>query len=100
MKQPAIFIICYACFLLVGGLIGYLTANSFASLLMAGIVSLLLFICCYFLFQGYRAAFHTASAIIFILLLFFGYRFFMTLKLMPAGMMMLITGALLIYLSR
>lgn len=99
MKQQSLLIICYACFLLIGGVIGYLTANSHASLVMSGIFSLALLTDSYFLYKGYRAAFHAASALIFILLLFFGYRFFMTLKLMPAGMMMLISGGLLIYLS-
>lgn len=99
MKQQSTLIVCYAILLLIGGFIGFITAGSIPSLVMSGIFSLLLVACSIYMFKGCRMAFHFASALVLILLLFFGYRFFMSLKLMPGGIMMLISAGLLIYLA-
>lgn len=100
MKKQSIFIACYALILLIGGLIGYLKTGSLPSIVMSGGFTLLFIGCSILIWRENHLAYHIAVALLFFLLLFFGYRYFMTLKLMPGGMMMLVTAVLLIYVAR
>ena len=82
-----------------GGLIGFLVAKSLVSLIVAGMVALLLFACAYlvssFFWKGHQRAFDAAIAILFCLLVFFGYRFSISYQIAPAGIMTLISGGVL-----
>jgi uncharacterized membrane protein (UPF0136 family) len=100
MKQQSIFIGIYAVFLIIGGLIGYYLAGSLASIFMSATFALLLLGCSISIWKGNRTAYYIAASLVFCLLLFFSYRFFTSFKIAPAGLMMLISGALLIGLAK
>lgn len=98
MKQKSIIISCYALLILIGGIIGYFVAHSLISLIVSSAFATLLFASAAFLWKGYRPAYQMATGLVFSLSLFFIYRFFISYKMMPAGMMMLISSGLLAYL--
>lgn len=98
MKQKAIVIGCYAVLILVGGLIGYLVAHSLMSLVMSSLFACLLLSCCFGIWKGYSPAYDAALVLIFCLFLFFGYRFLITYKLAPSGILALVSAGLLTYL--
>lgn len=79
----------YALLVLIGGLIGYIKAQSFASLVMSLSSVAALGLSCWLMMKNKRAGYFLALAVIGILGLFFVYRFVMTVKLMPAGIMAL-----------
>lgn len=99
MKQKAIVIGCYTLLVLIGGLIGFFIAHSLISLIASSVFTLLLLSCSALVWKGHVAAYHTAMGVIFCLFLFFSYRFALTHKLMPAGIMALMSGCLFIYLA-
>jgi uncharacterized membrane protein (UPF0136 family) len=98
MKEKAIIIGCYAILILIGGIIGHVVANSLASLIASSLIALILFSCTALIWKGNMAAYHTATVLIASLLAFFTYRFFLTYKLAPGGVMAMISGVLFIYL--
>jgi uncharacterized membrane protein (UPF0136 family) len=98
MKQKSIVIACYATLVLIGGIIGYVVAHSSVSLIMSGLFAILLYGCSAFVWRGNLMAYNLATSAIFCLLAFFCYRFLLTNKLAPAGIMSLISGGLLVYL--
>jgi uncharacterized membrane protein (UPF0136 family) len=98
MKAKAIIVGCYAVLILIGGVIGHLVANSLASLIASSIFALLLFVCAALIRKGNLMAYHIATFLVASLLGFFTYRFFLTYKLAPGGIMALISGVLFIYL--
>lgn len=97
MKKKAVIISCYALLIFLGGMIGHLVANSFASLIASSVSAFLLLSCAFFIWRGNARAFYIATFLITCLLVFFTYRFFLTHKLAPGGVMALISGALLTY---
>lgn len=98
MKQKAILIGCYAGLILIGGIIGHVVAHSLISLIVSSIFALLLFACSVLTWKGNRLAYQCATVLVFSLFAFFSYRFFLTHKLAPAGIMAMISGCLFIYL--
>lgn len=88
----------YAAIVLIGGMIGYFVAHSTASLIASSIVAILLAGCGYFIHKGHGWAHCAATAISALLLVFFGYRFSLAYKFMPAGLMVIVTACLLVYL--
>ena len=99
MNQKAILISSYAALILVGGIIGYVAAGSFISIAVSSVFALLLFACSYFVMNGNQMAYTIATTLIFCLMLFFGYRFFLTYKIAPGGIMAIISAALFAYLT-
>jgi uncharacterized membrane protein (UPF0136 family) len=99
MKQNSILIGCYASLILVGGMIGYLAAHSMISLIASSLFALLLFFCSVLIWNGYLTAYHSAMGLIFCLLFFFVYRFSLTYKMAPAGIMAIISAVLFLYLA-
>lgn len=97
MKKNALVIAIYALLLLVGGLIGLLKANSYASLIASGSFSILLFGCSYFTYKGNAFALNFAMGVQALLLLFFCYRFSLSYQIMPAGLMIAVTSLSLLY---
>lgn len=100
MKKKAVVIWIYALIVLIGGLIGYLTANSLPSLLASSVAALVLFICGFFMQKEQSWAYYAASLLVGGLLAFFAYRFFLTYKIMPAGVMVLLSGLVFGYLVK
>src|SRR5262245_7372124 len=98
MKKNAILIGCYAILILIGGIIGHVVANSLASLIASSLIALILFGCTALIWKGNSMAYHTATFLTAFLLAFFTYRFFLSYKLAPGGIMALISGILFIYL--
>lgn len=98
MKKNAKFVAIYGLLILVGGLVGYQTANSLASLIASSIIALLLSICALFIMKGKEWAYNLATLLTFFLLLFFAYRFSLGFKIAPGGIMTLISGIFLTYL--
>lgn len=99
MKEKSILICCYAVFILIGGLMGYIMANSLPSLIASSIISIFLFCCSILIWKGSITAYHIATWIAVALLVFFSYRFFLTQKIVPAGLMAMISGCLAFYLA-
>ena len=98
MKFSGIIVIIYSILVLLGGLIGYLFANSLPSLISGTIFGAALFTCGLGILRSNLAAFITSIMLSGLLTLFFGYRFWLTEKLMPAGMMGIISGLIFILL--
>lgn len=86
-------VIVYGCLLLVGGMMGFVKAHSWPSLVMGSLSALLMIIAGAAMFKKSVLAYFVACTVSFCLALFFGYRFyntykiFHTFKFMPAGMM-------------
>ncbi len=100
MKTKSVVIGIYAALILAGGLIGYLVAGSFASLISGGLSGLLLLVCSFFVWKQNLIAYDASIGIMCALLVFFCYRFLSTHQIAPAGVLGLITMLLLIYLGR
>ncbi len=98
MQKKSIIIGIYAALVLVGGIMGYLMAHSVISLVIATIIAFLLFICSFLVWRKNLMAYDATIGILFLLFVFFGYRFFMTHHMMPGGMMTVVTALVLGYL--
>ncbi len=85
----------YALLLLVGGLMGYIKANSHPSLIMGTLSALLFFILA---FQKGRIANYATMTLAFMMGLFFSYRGYSTHQFFPAGVIVILSLALVIYL--
>lgn len=85
----------YAFFVLIGGIIGYIKAQSIPSLMMGSIFSALLFICAYAIYKKSVLGHVITMILTSFLLVFFGFRFFQKLNFMPAGLMVILSLALL-----
>ncbi len=88
----------YGALVLVGGVIGFKKAGSLPSLLMGAISGLLLLVTSYGLHQGQSWAHTAAFALPLVLTLFFLYRFSLSYAFMPAGLMVLLGIATLLFL--
>lgn len=79
---------------LFGGLYGYFKAASVPSLMMSSVFFLILFIASFYIHQGKIKALYLSATSVFALHLFFLMRFLKTMKIMPAGFMVLLTASL------
>ena len=98
MKTLAWLILAYAVLLLIGGLIGYQKAQSFASLIAGCSSALVLSFASFGMFKKSVLAYSLATLATLLLALFFAYRLSITGNFMPAGMMTLISLATFILL--
>ncbi|AFY50110.1 small integral membrane protein [Nostoc sp. PCC 7524] len=87
MNLSIIAAIAYGMLAIIGGIIGYLQANSQVSLLSGTVSGLLLIATAYFQLQGQTWALIVAISITAILVVFFALRLARTRKFMPAGLM-------------
>lgn len=87
MKSNAVITFVYSLIVAAGGVIGYITAGSYASLIMGLSFGTLLFISGWAMLQKSTLAHFSAVTLSAMLALFFLYRFAITWKVMPAGMM-------------
>lgn len=89
MKKQAIVILCYALLILLGGMIGFAKAHSLPSLIMGSLFAGILIVCSFLMFKGVHWAYPVSATMTLFLLAFFSYRFYMSLKWMPAGIMVI-----------
>lgn len=98
MKTAGIVVICYGIIVLLGGLIGFLTKGSVASLAAGGVSGLILIICAFGIFKRKILPFFGAIFLSVLLTLFFAYRFYKTGVMMPAGSMSLLSFLVCVFL--
>lgn len=87
MKQTGWIILAYALLVFLGGIFGYIKAASTASLIMGVIFAVALSTSAFAMFNEKSIGFIMATVTTFLLAAFFIYRFFLSYKFMPAGLM-------------
>ncbi len=100
MKTDSIATGLYALLLIMGGMIGYFTAHSLPSLFMGTGFALLIGFCAYGIHKGCIYSTYGAIGLSALLFVFFSYRFWLTSKFFPGGMMAILSFSLLLLLAR
>lgn len=98
MKFVAILTAVYGLLVAVGGLVGYLTVGSLASLVMGSVCGALLFAGGLGLYRLSILAFFVSVGTTVALAGFFGFRYYVTQQMMPVGMMALVSLVMLLLL--
>lgn len=98
MKATGWVVLVYALLVFLGGIFGYVKAGSVPSLVMGVAFAVILSTSAFAMFNGKKAGFFTAAAAIIFLIAFFIYRFALTAKFMPSGLMSLISLVVLVIL--
>lgn len=98
MKWRAYAVVFYGILILAGGLIGHIKANSLPSLLMGSGSALLILACGWAMFKNNINGLKGSIALSTLLFFFFTYRYILTGKMMPAGLMATISLIMLILL--
>ncbi len=96
MKINAIIFALFGVFIFVGGVIGFRASHSTASLVMGSSFSFLLMISSFAAYKKFLLGYFFGTLLTSILLLFFLFRFYTTLKFMPSGMMALMSFVVLV----
>ena len=91
MKNMGIAVAVYGVLVCAGGIIGYLTAHSIASLAMGGLFGAALLICAAAMLKSKLVAYYASMGLSATLSAFFIYRFLQTWKIMPAGFMAVVS---------
>jgi uncharacterized membrane protein (UPF0136 family) len=91
MKFSAITALTYSLLLFIGGMIGYYKAHSVVSLAMGTAFAVLLLICGIAMLKSSILGYFSAAGLSLLLTIFFTYRFYMTEKFFPSGIMALIS---------
>ena len=100
MKPDIIATSLYTLLLFLGGMIGFATAHSVASLVMGTLFSVLFALSAWGMFKNMAYAKYSALILSAVMLVFFSYRFLGQYKFFPAGMMALLSLGLLLFLLR
>ena len=87
MRAPGIVILVYGLLVLGGGIIGYITAGSMASLIAGSAFGLGLLASGLGVLRGKNMGFIIAPTLTVLLTTFFGYRFLQSGEFMPSGLM-------------
>lgn len=98
MKFTGIIVTLYGLIVVLGGLIGYLTADSLPSLIAGSVCGAMLFASGLGLYRNSVIAFFTAFGVTISLTIFFSIRYYLSLKMMPAGMMAIVSFIILLLL--
>ena len=77
---------------------GYVQAKSIPSLISGVLSGIVLLICGWLIWQGSMAAGYASGTMVLLLSLFFGYRFMLTNKFIPGGMMLILSFIALFFL--
>lgn len=93
-------VLVYGLLLFIGGMIGFAKAHSNSSLVMGTGFSIAIFVSAGLMFKGNKLGNTIAMACSGLLTLFFAYRFFLTGKFMPAGLMCILSLIVLSFLLR
>lgn len=88
----------YAALLLIGGIIGFVKAGSIASLVISACFALLLTGTGYQVFKGNMVGYNASISVLIGLFTFFVSRFIGSYKMMPGGMMAIVTLCLFSFL--
>lgn len=91
MKWSAFIVFIYGLFILLGGVMGYVKSHSTASLLMGGVSAIIIFIGSLAIFKGIEWGYYLSFGITTFLVLFFGYRYYLSGKLYPPGIVSLVS---------
>ncbi|CDZ80625.1 Transmembrane proteins 14C [Candidatus Rubidus massiliensis] len=91
MNFKGLLTILYGLLVLIGGIIGHLKANSMPSLIAGSVFGVILILIGISILKNINYAKECAIGISYFLLLFFIYRFSLSLKFMPAGFMTLVS---------
>ena len=94
MRKFVVPVFTFAVIVVTGGVYGFVKAHSIASLVMGASFGAVLCLCSLLIRQERLAALYVATSCVVILHLFFLYRFLKNFKLMPAGIMVLLSTAL------
>jgi len=95
MRPTGWIILTYALLVFLGGIFGYVKAGSTASLVMGVIFAVALSTSAFAMFNEKRIGFIAAIATTSLLAAFFLYRFFLAYNFMPAGLMSILSLAVL-----
>ncbi|MGK5593861.1 MAG: TMEM14 family protein [Parachlamydiaceae bacterium] len=98
MKKITTALRSYAFFILVGGLIGFFKAGSLASLIMSSLFAFLLTTSSVIIHRRFKIGFYSALSSTIFLCLFFAYRLILVQKMMPSGLMLFLSLAMLNFL--
>ena len=98
MKFSGYTVLIYGLFVLTGGLIGFLKANSLPSLIMGASFGIGLMVSGRAILRNSLFSVYIAIGLAFILTVFFGYRFLNSSIFMPSGLMVLLSFMTLIAL--
>ncbi|MBS0620487.1 MAG: TMEM14 family protein [Verrucomicrobia bacterium] len=99
MGKSAGIVCVYGLLVLIGGLIGHFKAASAASLIAGGASGVLLLVCSWALYKRKKAAYPLSLLLVILLDAFFTYRFALSLKFLPSGLMSLISLTVLVLLA-
>jgi uncharacterized membrane protein (UPF0136 family) len=91
MKLAAVTSLIYGVLVLLGGIMGYVQAKSFPSLISGVVFGLLLLVSGWLAWGGSMPAIYVSAGAALLLALFFGYRLTATGKMMPSGMMLILS---------
>lgn len=103
MKLSALIVMLYSLMLLLGGMIGFLKAQSLVSLIMGASFALATFASAFLMLKGNIAGWWSSLILTLFLTGFFGVRFYLSHKMMPGGVMLvlsLVVLFLLLFLSK
>lgn len=98
MKNHAYALFIYGLLILGGGITGYAKAQSLPSLMMGILFGVLLLMSGYAMLKNKILGYFCALGFTGFLILFFSYRFYGTQKFMPAGLMTILSIAMMILL--
>lgn len=93
MKLPAAIAFIYGILLLIGGIMGHIKANSLPSLIMGTTFAVLIIACAIAMIKESVLGYTCAIVLSVLLTAFFTYRFFLSFKFMPAGLMAIVSIA-------
>src|SRR5512143_1439552 len=98
MRMAAIVTVVYGLLVLAGGVMGYAQAKSLPSLISGVGCGIVLLIAGWFAWGGSGAAVYVSIAVALILALFFAYRFTTTGRIMPGGLMFLLSFVAVVFM--
>lgn len=98
MKWSAWITLTYALIVMSGGIVGFTQAHSYPSLIAATLSATLLFMGAIGMFRKSILAYTLVVFVHLLLTLFFTYRYAITTKFMPAGLMIILSASSLIFI--
>jgi uncharacterized membrane protein (UPF0136 family) len=98
MQFNGIVVVVYALLVMVGGMIGFIKANSVPSLVMGITFALGLLLCAVAMVKGIKLGYYASIILALILTIFFTYRYGISQHFMPAGLMSILSIVIIIAL--